>query len=109
MVIEIKINGMVFKTNKKLYLLDSQCWTEDWAQFIAAVCDIFLAEQHWKVMHWLQRIHRDTKMLPAYISLLQAFEFGEDEFKKLFPGGIKLACKMAGLPEPEGFILNCSR
>ncbi len=107
MVIEVKISGVVFKTNKKLYLIDDCQWVEDWAQFIAVVCDIFLTERHWNIIYWLRHTYQNTQMIPAYISLLQVFELDEDEFKKLFPGGIKLACKMAGLPEPKGFVLNC--
>ncbi|WP_028775135.1 TusE/DsrC/DsvC family sulfur relay protein [Shewanella waksmanii] len=112
MVKHIEVAGQHLATDKQGYLLDSQVWTEQAAQVIAAKENITLTEAHWEVVNFVREFYLEYNTSPAIRVLVKAMKqsFGEEKgnskyLYKLFPvGPAKQATKIAGLPKPAKCI-----
>ena len=101
---ETVIAGHTVNTNEQGYLTDLNEWNRDVATQIATEEGIELADDHWKVLEFLQDQHR--KEVP--LTIRKVGKSGVVDIKgfyALFPGGpLKKASRIAGIPKPASCI-----
>lgn len=94
------------------YLLDWQCWDEGFADATAAALGLKLDDEHWLVIRFLRAFYSEYAISPpmrvlvkSIAPLLGASQASSRRLYQLFPDGpARQACKIAGLPKPEGCI-----
>lgn len=94
------------------YLLDSRDWDRAFAERVAAAEGIVLGAEHWQVIEFLRDYHQRFQLSPPMRVLVKVLAplLGEARASsrrlyQLFPDGpARQACKIAGLPKPEGCI-----
>jgi tRNA 2-thiouridine synthesizing protein E len=96
------------ETDKEGYLLNSQLWTPEVANYIAILENIELTEEQWSIILFVRDFYIKYDTSPAMRALVKALknEYGEEKgnsryLYRLFPKGpAKIATKLAGLPKP---------
>ncbi|MDD8015244.1 MAG: TusE/DsrC/DsvC family sulfur relay protein [Acidobacteriota bacterium] len=64
-----------------------------------------LTADHWAVIHFIRAYYREKGMAPMVRKVCQATGFPLRRIYELFPSGpAKGACKVAGLPKPDGCV-----
>jgi dissimilatory sulfite reductase related protein len=103
---EIQLDGRAFLIDEEGFLQQPEVWDEEVARLFAAHEGIpAMTPEHWAVVrairaHFLQ--HGNAPMVRA---LCQATNLNLRTIYKLFTAGpAKGACKIAGLPKPEGCV-----
>jgi tRNA 2-thiouridine synthesizing protein E len=101
-----EINGKTYPIDEEGFLLDHGLWDEDWIESIAGDEEIEeLTEDHRSVLESL-RLYRDENGNPPRVKdMTRVTGFKMKYIYEMFPSGPgKGACKMAGLPKPEGCV-----
>ncbi len=100
----IKIMSLQF--DQEGFLLDPSVWNEEVAQQIAYQDDIFsLTENHWAVIRVIRKSYEDTGMAPMIRSICKETGLKLKDIYELFPlGPARGACRVAGLPKPDGCV-----
>ena len=96
------------KTDRNGYLKNSNQWTIEIAQLIAAQEDIIMTDDHWQVVNYVRQFYAEFNTSPSIRPLIKYLKSKLDEEKAnslylqiLFPEGpAKQATKIAGLPIP---------
>ncbi|MGL4209182.1 MAG: TusE/DsrC/DsvC family sulfur relay protein [Candidatus Adiutrix sp.] len=98
--------GKIFPVNDEGFLTDTTLWGPEWVDHIRLEEDIDeITEDHEIVMKMLQDYHRENGLAPMVRILAKVTGFKLKYIYELFPSGPgKGACKMAGLPKPEGCV-----
>jgi len=94
------------------YLEDAAAWSPGFADMVAAEEGITLSDAHWQVLQFLRDYHAQYEHSPPMRVLVKAIAplLGEPKatsrrLYQLFPDGpARQACKIAGLPKPEGCL-----
>jgi tRNA 2-thiouridine synthesizing protein E len=86
------------------FLLDSSQWDPGWVEMIRELEDIDeITEEHQEVMRLLRDYFQEKGQPPRVRDMTLVTGFKLKQIYELFPSGPgKGACKMAGLPKPEG-------
>ena len=64
-----------------------------------------LSEKHWAVIHYIREYYSENEMAPMVRKLCQNSGVRLKELYEMFPlGPAKGACKIAGLPKPDGCV-----
>ncbi len=102
----IEHQGRTFPVNEEGFLEDMELWGPEWVDYIRLEEDIDeLTEDHWAVIDMLQGYYRENGIAPMVRILANVTGFKLKYIYELFPSGPgKGACKMAGLPKPEGCV-----
>lgn len=108
----MELNGAVHARDPAGYLLDAGVWTPVFAEAVAAEEGIVLGPDHWQVLNFLREYHAQYEHSPPMRVLVKAIAplLGEAKatsrrLYQLFPDGpARQACKIAGLPKPEGCL-----
>lgn len=110
----IELNGKSIETDEDGYLLSTDDWSENVAQYLATTVGIDdMTKEHWDVVNFLKDYYAEYKIAPMIKILTKAMaeKMGKDKKEvskylyELFPGGpAKDACKIAGLPKPTGCV-----
>lgn len=104
----LMLNGQRIATDTHGYLLNSQDWSEQLAELLAAQEHISLTPAHWEVVYFVRNFYLEFNTSPAIRALVKAMEkqYGPEKgnsryLYKLFPQGpAKQATKIGGLPKP---------
>ena len=88
------------------YLLDPATWTEVTARRLAAEDGIGeLTPEHWRVITFLRDFHARKGAAPMIRVLVQETGLSLGRIYDLFPDGpARSACRIAGLPRPDGCV-----
>ena len=88
------------------FLKEPQRWNSEVAEAIARDEGITqLTEQHWSVVNFIRTYWQEHEMAPAVRLLCQHSNVSVREVYKLFRSGpAKGACRIAGLPKPDGCV-----
>ena len=88
------------------HLANLNDWSEDLARQVAKEEGIpELAEDHWKVIHFMRKVFQEDGDAPSIRRLTKESGVDTKTLYKLFPKGpAKKAAKIAGLPKPKGCI-----
>ncbi|MDR2442212.1 MAG: TusE/DsrC/DsvC family sulfur relay protein [Deltaproteobacteria bacterium] len=88
------------------FLLDHQLWDSDWVERIKIDEEIEeLTEDHHQVLEALRAYHAEHGHPPRVRDMTAVTGYKLKYIYEMFPSGPgKGACKMAGLPKPEGCV-----
>ena len=88
------------------FLVDPEIWNEEVAQLLAIEDGTGeLNEKHWAVINYIREYFKETEMAPMVRKLCQNSGLRLKELYEIFPlGPAKGACKIAGLPKPDGCV-----
>lgn len=103
----IELNGQTLEVNEEGFLEHPEEWTETAAVILARAEEGLdeLTEEHWAVIRFIRGHWRETGMAPMVRKVCQASGFPLRKIYELFPSGpAKGACKLAGLPKPDGCV-----
>lgn len=102
---QLVINGKTVKLNEEGFLSDPSLWDDDVARHLAKLqegLDVLLAD-HWAIVRFIRGHYVKTGRAPTVRSLCTATGLPLRRIYELFPSGpAKGACKIAGLPKPDG-------
>ena len=102
----IEIDGHTFNVDGDGFLQDPELWNEETAQLLAKYDGTgTLNEKHWAVIQYIRNYWKEHDMAPMVRKLCQNSGLKLREVYELFPlGPAKGACKIAGLPKPDGCV-----
>lgn len=102
----IEIEGKVFEVDGDGFLSDPELWNDDVACLFASYDGIAeLTDKHWAVIRIIRRNWEEKGMAPMIRTICQETGIKLREIYVLFPlGPARGACKIAGLPKPDGCV-----
>jgi tRNA 2-thiouridine synthesizing protein E len=103
----IEYKGQQIEVDEDGFIADPSLWNEDLARFLAETQEGIteLTEDHWKVIHYLNKYYKDFGIAPMIRKLCKDTGYDLQRIYELFPSGpAKGACKIAGLPKPTGCV-----
>jgi tRNA 2-thiouridine synthesizing protein E len=108
----LEINGATVEMDNEGYLVNLSDWSEDVARTLAEKDNLALAENHWKIIHYMRDYFNENGTAPNLRILQKALkeefgtEWGDKKFLfDLFPfGPAKQAGRYAGTPKPTGCV-----
>ncbi len=88
------------------FMLNPELWTEELANLIAKEDGINeLTESHWKVINIIRANYLEKGLAPMVRVICKESGLKLKEIYELFPlGPARGACRVAGLPKPEGCV-----
>jgi len=103
----IEFNGTQLEVNEEGFLMDPSVWTEELAVFLAQKEESLeeLSEDHWLVLRFIRAHFLEHQAAPMVRSICKSTGVPLKRIYDLFPSGpAKGACKLAGLPKPDGCV-----
>ena len=103
---EIEIGGRKFVVDEEGFLQQPEVWDEEVARLFATTEGIAeMNQQQWALVRFIREYWLEHQTAPMIRKLCQATNVNLRTIFKLFPSGpAKGACKVAGLPKPEGCV-----
>jgi TusE/DsrC/DsvC family sulfur relay protein len=103
---DIAIEGRTFAVDEEGFLQEPELWNDDVAKLFATAEGVTqMTEEHWAVVHMIRQYYMEHGNAPMVRLLCQKTGLNLKTIYKLFPSGpAKGACKVAGLPKPEGCV-----
>lgn len=102
----MRIGDVDYPLDGNGFLLDPQSWNQSVAEAIAHEEGIDqMTEQHWAVVKFIRSHWETTDLAPAVRLLCKETSTSVRDMYKLFRSGpAKGACRIAGLPKPDGCV-----
>lgn len=103
----IAFEGKTIELNEEGFLTDPQLWNEDLAKLLAQSQEGLdqLTEDHWKVIRFIRDHYLEHESAPMVRAMCKSTGVPLKRIYDLFPSGpAKGACKLAGLPKPDGCV-----
>jgi TusE/DsrC/DsvC family sulfur relay protein len=103
----IEKNGKTLEVNDDGFLLKPEEWDRSVALVLAEVEEGLaeLTDEHWKVIEYIRAFFVENRQAPIVRKVCQMTGFPLKHIYELFPSGpAKGACKLAGLPKPDGCV-----
>ena len=102
----IEIEGKTFDVDGDGFLTDPNIWDEEVAALIARYDGIEeMNEKHWAVVNIIRKNWEEKGMAPMVRTICQEAGIRLREVYELFPlGPARGACRVAGLPKPDGCV-----
>ncbi len=104
----IEIEDKKIQLTEEGFLADLQCWTEPLALALAALENIILTTEHWRLIHFLRKFYAEHDHVPPLRVFIKAAQIDLDSslnsiaLHKLFPDSpMKFLAKLSGLPKPK--------
>ena len=104
---DINVKGKTLQLNEDGFLVNPGEWDEDVALALARAEEGLeeLNEEHWKVINYIREYYPEKDMAPMVRKVCKNSGFPLKHIFELFPSGpAKGACKLAGLPKPDGCV-----
>jgi len=104
---ELAVGGKKIELNEEGFMVRPEEWTEDIALVLASEEEGLetLTEDHWKVINYIREYYQQKNLAPMVRKVCKNSGFSLKYIFKLFPSGpAKGACKLAGLPKPDGCV-----
>jgi len=95
------------EVNEEGFLLRPEEWDTKVAEILAKEEEGLetLTDEHWSVINFIRGFYLDNGNAPMVRSLCKASGLTLKRVYELFPSGpAKGACKLAGLPKPDGCV-----
>lgn len=102
-----KFAGREYEVNEEGFLVHPEEWSEDLALFLARKEEGLdaLGDQHWAVIRFIRQHYLEKRLAPMIRSICKTTGVPLKQIYELFPSGpAKGACKLAGLPKPDGCV-----
>jgi TusE/DsrC/DsvC family sulfur relay protein len=103
----IEIEGKTLEVNEEGFLARPEEWTDETARLLAKAEEGLdeLTPEHWAVVLFIRQYYLEKNLAPMVRKMCQATGFPLMKIYDLFPSGpAKGACKVAGLPKPDGCV-----
>jgi len=102
----IEIDGQQFEVDGDGFLERPEIWNETVARIFAAADGTGeLTDKHWMVIRFIRQYWQENDMAPMVRKICQHTGLRLTEIYQMFPlGPAKGACKIAGLPKPDGCV-----
>jgi tRNA 2-thiouridine synthesizing protein E len=100
-------DGKSVEINEEGFLAQPEEWNRDVALALARDQEGLesLTDEHWSVIEYVRQYYLDRGNAPMVRGLCQATRSTLRRIYELFPSGpAKGACKLAGLPKPDGCV-----
>ncbi|MCL4847176.1 MAG: TusE/DsrC/DsvC family sulfur relay protein [Acidobacteria bacterium] len=100
-------SGLQIELNEEGFLLHPDLWNDEVAAALAREAEGIQAlnEKHWAIVNYIRGYWLEKGMAPMIRALCQQTGVRLREVYELFPSGpAKGACKVAGLPKPDGCV-----
>lgn len=104
---EIVVDGKTYALNEDGFMMKPEEWNETVASALARAEEGLdgLTEEHWKVINYIREYYLEKKLAPMVRKVCKNSGFSLKYIFELFPSGpAKGACKLAGLPKPDGCV-----
>jgi len=104
---EIETKGKKIRVNEESFLVNPEEWDEDIADLLAKEEEGIdaLTEDHWAVINYIRGYYLEKSLAPMVRKICKTTGFQLKYIFELFPSGpAKGACKLAGLPKPDGCV-----
>ncbi|MCX6646902.1 MAG: TusE/DsrC/DsvC family sulfur relay protein [bacterium] len=88
------------------FMMEPSLWNEDIALAIAVEEGIGeMTEDHWRVAKFIRDYWKENDLAPAVRLICQELGLGVRQIYKLYTSGpARGACRVAGLPKPDGCV-----
>jgi dissimilatory sulfite reductase related protein len=103
----IEVNGKTVELNEEGFLARPEEWDRAIAEALAKSEEglASLSAEHWAVIEFIRAHYLETDLAPMVRKICQTTGFSLRRVYELFPSGpAKGACKLAGLPKPDGCV-----
>ena len=103
----IDYHGTQIEVDEDGFLTDPSLWNEEMARVLAEQEEGIteLTPDHWRLIHYLNRYYAEHRVAPMVRLLCKETELKLKQVYELFPSGpARGACKVAGLPKPDGCV-----
>jgi tRNA 2-thiouridine synthesizing protein E len=104
---QIEVNGKAYELNEEGFLAHPEEWSEEVAAALATAEEgiELLTGEHWAVIIYIRQYFLENNLAPMVRKVCQTTGFPLKHIYELFPSGpAKGACKVAGLPKPDGCV-----
>ena len=103
---ELTVNNQKIEMDGDGFMLQPELWNDEVAAIIAKADDIEnLTEDHWKVIRVIRQNYEEKGLAPMVRVICKETGLKLKQVYELFPlGPARGACRVAGLPKPEGCV-----
>jgi len=104
---EIEVKGRKVELNEEGFLTRPEEWDKDVAEVLARHEEgiDLLTDDHWEVIRYIRDYYEEKNLAPMVRKVCKNTGFSLKYIFELFPSGpAKGACKVAGLPKPDGCV-----
>jgi len=102
----LEIDNQVFEVDGDGFLENPEIWNKDVARLIAKYDGIGeMGEKHWAIVNIIRKNYEEKGMAPMIRTICKETGVRLREIYELFPlGPARGACRVAGLPKPDGCV-----
>jgi TusE/DsrC/DsvC family sulfur relay protein len=103
----IEGKGKKLEVNEEGFLINPREWDKEAAELLAEEEEGIqeLTEDHWAVINYIRDHYLEKNLAPMVRKVCKTTGFQLRYIYELFPSGpAKGACKVAGLPKPDGCV-----
>lgn len=103
----VEFNGKQLELNEEGFLVRLEDWNDEVAGFLARQEEGIaqLSPDHWAVINFIREYYLQKNLAPMVRAVCKTTGFPLRKIYDLFPSGpAKGACKLAGLPKPDGCV-----
>ena len=103
----ILFHGQAVQLNEEGFLADPTLWNEELALLLAKSEEGLdqLTDEHWSVIRFIRSHYLEHDSAPMVRAMCKTTGVPLKRIYELFPSGpAKGACKLAGLPKPDGCV-----
>lgn len=103
----IEFEGRQLELNDEGFMANPDEWSEEVALVLAREEENLdlLTEEHWSVIRFIRRYYEEKQSAPMVRAVCKTTGLPLRRVYELFPSGpAKGACKLAGLPKPDGCV-----
>jgi tRNA 2-thiouridine synthesizing protein E len=104
---DIEIDGNKIELNEEGFMANPKEWNEEIAKALGKVEEGLdeLTEDHWAVINYIRGYYLEKELAPMVRKICKNTGLKLKYIFELFPSGpAKGACKLAGLPKPDGCV-----
>ncbi|MCP2520883.1 TusE/DsrC/DsvC family sulfur relay protein [SCandidatus Aminicenantes bacterium Aminicenantia_JdfR_composite] len=103
----IEVKGKKIEINEEGFLVNPSDWNKEVAEFLAKKEEQIekLTDEHWAVINYIRQYYLENNLAPMVRKVCKNTGLTLKKIFELFPSGpAKGACKIAGLPKPDGCV-----
>lgn len=103
----LDVSGKKLELSEEGFLIDPKEWDKQVAEALAKAAEGIdnLTPEHWAVIEFIRNHFLETNLAPMVRSICKTTGVPLRRIYALFPSGpAKGACKIAGLPKPDGCV-----
>jgi dissimilatory sulfite reductase related protein len=102
----VQVDGKDIGLDKDGFMLDPQAWDEQVAAAIAGEEGVAaMSDTHWKIVNFIRGYWQQHDLAPPVRLICKEVGVSVRDIYKLFTSGpARGACRIAGLPKPDGCV-----